>query len=66
MTKLYVYHNDSMRVIARIEGDDHKALEQYAYERYNDGEYCYTYSPAFGAIGGLIDCDDAESIKVQS
>ena len=66
MTKLYVYHNDSMRVIARLEGDDQKVLEQYAYEHYGDGEYCYTYSPAFGAIGGLIDCDDAESIKVQS
>lgn len=62
MTTLYVYNTDSMRLIARINGDSNQTCEQSAANLYGD-DYGWTYTPAFGATDGLIDTDTAVEIE---
>ena len=61
MTTLYVYNLDDNALVARINGRDNAACEAAA-ESYDPDIYGRTYSPAFGAVDGLIDSIDAAEI----
>lgn len=56
--KLYIYNPDTNEIIAISEGKTNKECEDKAQLYTND--YGTTYSPAFGANGGLIDNNNAE------
>jgi len=64
--KAYIYNTDTKTVIAEILGDDNKSIEAKFNEiGYNADEYGLTYSPAFGAIDGLVTDGDFEVIDVR-
>lgn len=57
---LYVYDADSMEVVAKIEGDSNAECEARAAAEYGDDDaYGWTYTPAFGAVGGLVETSEA-------
>lgn len=61
--KLYIYDTETMEVVAVANGNSNNECQMKAGEAgYSPDEYGYTYSPAFGTIGGLIDTEDAEEI----
>lgn len=63
--KLYAYNTDTMEVLAVINGESNAECERKA-EAAGFGagdETGWTYSPAFGAVDGLVDTDDAEEIE---
>lgn len=63
MTTLYVYSNETMGLVARIDGKTNDACEAVASDKYGDTDYFgWTYSPAFGANDGLVDNDEAVEI----
>lgn len=64
MTTLYVYNNEDMTLIARIEGASNEACETVAADQYGDTDtYGWTYSPAFGTVSGIKPGDDVLDIK---
>jgi hypothetical protein len=61
--ELYVYSLEDNTHIATIKGANNKACEDKAVELNYDNDGCgWTYSPAFGVDGGLIENADAEKI----
>ena len=56
--KLYIYDVETLEVIAIAGGESNAECEAKA-QAYT-GDYGATYSPAFGAAGGLIDNTHAE------
>jgi len=61
---MYVYDADSMVVVAEINGDSNIACESAARDNgYEDDAYGWTYSPAFGFNGGLVDSSDSVEIN---
>lgn len=64
MITLYVYDAESNTLVARIRGASNDACEAVAGAHYGDTDtYGWTYSPAFGASGGLDPGDDVEDIE---
>lgn len=63
--KLYVYNQESMEVVAIINGGSNEECESKAGENgyYPSEDIAWTYSPAFGFDGGLIENEDAEEIE---
>ncbi len=61
----YVYNSDTMKVLAKVTGDDSKAIEAKFEECFDTEELSITYSPAFGFEGGLITDGDFETIDVR-
>jgi len=60
-TKLYVYDvftDTPHRVVAVITGPDSEAVEAEAERQYSAEQYGYTFTPAFGFVGGLVIGDD--------
>ena len=64
MTTLFVYREEDNQVVARISGDDDEALLERAAFEYGSGDFCYTFTPAFGMSDGLIPGDDVVDIEV--
>lgn len=62
MSKLYVYSLDDNGHVATITGDGNLECEAKASEVYGGNDYGWTYSPAFGASGGLTEAEYAEEI----
>lgn len=61
--KLYIYTTSDMHHVATITGGTNAACERAAADAYDlNDEYAATYTPAFGAVGGLVENDDAEQI----
>lgn len=61
--KLYIYTTSDMHHVATITGDTNAECERAAGDAYDlNDEYAATYTPAFGANGGLVENDDAEQI----
>lgn len=60
--KLYVYSLEDNSHVATIAGADNAACEAKADEVYGSNDYGWTYSPAFGAEGGLEENGAAEEI----
>ena len=62
--KLYAYDTETMEVMAIIEGDRNCDCEEKANNAGYPGgdDIGWTYSPAFGFEGGLIENFDAEEI----
>ena len=63
--KLYAYNQESMEVVAIINGESNEECERKAEVNGcspSDG-IAWTYSPAFGMAGGLIESEDAEEIE---
>ena len=62
--ELYAYNTETMEVIAIANGDDNyeceRKMEDAGFVGDNIG---WTYSPAFGFNGGLIENRDAEIIE---
>ena len=53
--KLYIYSTDDMSLVAVITGVDNADCERQASEQYDlNDEYSATYTPAFGAVDGLV------------
>lgn len=48
--------------IATIVGDDQNAIEDAFDTRFSTNDFFGTYSPAFGAVGGLVENPEAEVI----
>ena len=62
--KLYIYDAADMQHIATITGDTNAACERAAADAYGlSDKYAATYTPAFGAVDGLVENDDAEQIN---
>ena len=74
MKKLYIYttvegfegswdealSREAVEIVATIEGDDQKTIEQKAYELYGDSDtYGWTWS-----AGGISEAEEVEEIKV--
>ena len=60
---LYIYATDNMTLVARINGETERACEKVASECFGDSDtYGWTYTPAFGAAGGVQPGDDVEDI----
>lgn len=61
MQTLYIYSTETNTVVARIHGESNEACEAKADELNYMGsdDFGATYSPAFGAVDGLIDSDTA-------
>ena len=58
--KMYVYETESKEVVAVVTGDSNDECERKATEaNYDDDQFGWTYSPAFGFNDGLIDNRDA-------
>lgn len=59
MLTLYVYTSNTMTVVAKITGESNDACERKAADLgYDDTDsYGWTYSPAFGFSGGLVDAN---------
>ena len=58
--ELYAYNADTMEVIAIATGDDNAECESKMEEAgYHGDEIGWTYSPAFGFEGGLVENSDA-------
>jgi ABC-type cobalt transport system substrate-binding protein len=54
---MYVYDTDTREVVAEITGADNAACEAVVADRFGDTDYfASTYTPAFGAVDGLIQC----------
>ena len=60
--KLYIYNVETMEVAAIAEGSDNQECEDKAFNYLGSDEYAGTYSPAFGAIDGLIENPAAEEL----
>lgn len=61
--KLYIYSVADMLHVATITGATNIDCERAANASYDlNDEYAATYTPAFGAGGGLVENDDAEQI----
>ena len=60
MLTYYVYSLETGRVVAVITGRSNAACERAA-EAWSSNDYAGTYSPAFGATGGLPDLDGSET-----
>jgi len=60
--KLYIYDEETRKVVAIILGESNESCEGAANERFGD-EYLATYSPAFGTVDGLIETEDTELIE---
>jgi len=63
MTALYIYDLSTREHIATINGADNSACETKAAEAFDANSYGWTYSPAFGFGGGLVENLDADEIK---
>ena len=64
MTTLYIYNAEDMTLVARIEGADNDACESVANEQYGDTDsYGWTYSPAFGTVGGVKPSENVVDIE---
>lgn len=61
----YVYDSETMKVLAKITGDDSKAIEAKFEECFDTEELSLTYSPAFGFEDGLVTDGDFEVIDVK-
>lgn len=61
--KLYVYSLEDNQHVATITGASNAACEAAASNVYDPGDYGWTYTPAFGAHGGLVENDEAEAIE---
>ena len=59
----YIYRLTDKTVMARIDGDSNAACETKADELYDSNDYGGTYSPAFGAVSGLIDDPNAPHLR---
>lgn len=63
----YAYSTETRRVLAVIRGTDNAAVERAYAARYGDSDsYGLTYSPAFGAVDGLIDSADAAQVDADA
>jgi hypothetical protein len=61
---IYVFCPDTQEVVAEIHGDTNVECERKAAEHgYRDEQYDWTYTPAFGFSGGLVENDGAEIIE---
>lgn len=64
--KAYIYNVDTREVVAEIKGDDNQSIEAKFDEiGYDTDLYGLTYSPAFGAIDGLVTDGDFEVIDAR-
>lgn len=62
--KLYIYENETIKHKATITGKDNAECESIASDQFSDTDYYgWTYSPAFGIDGGLIENENAETIN---
>jgi hypothetical protein len=60
---LYVYSLEDNTHVATITGHSNEECEAKAADlNYDNGDHGWTYSPAFGLDGGLIENADAEKI----
>lgn len=55
MEHLYIYTNDDMIHRATISADKNQDCEDLADQLYGNGDHGYTYTPAFGAVDGLVE-----------
>ncbi|HRF12706.1 MAG: hypothetical protein AW09_000360 [Candidatus Accumulibacter phosphatis] len=62
MPALYLYSLEDRAHVATVTGADHATVEAKADEIYGSNDYGWTYSPAFGADGGLMENGGAEEI----
>ena len=59
MLTLYIYNTDTKKIVAHIHGKDNAICEAMAENEYGDTDtYGWTYSPAIGAVDGLIDNEE--------
>lgn len=72
MLTLYVISNETGRCVAQITGETNAACEAKADAEYGSNDYAWTYTPAFGFVGGakpgrkvrkLSACDDAARLR---
>ena len=61
--KFYVYSTEDNSHVATITGDTNQACEAAFKDAYDTDGYAATYSPAFGASGGLVENSDADQIS---
>lgn len=61
MYTLYIYSTETNTVVARIHGDTNGAIEAKLAELgyANNDDFGATYTPAFGAVDGLVESDGA-------
>lgn len=50
-------------LLAVIDGETNSQIEKTYSERYDVDYYGLTYTPAFGAVGGLVQNENAEQIQ---
>lgn len=62
MPTLYIYSLETNEHVATITGPDNSSCEAKANEVFCSDYYASTYSPAFGAVGGLEENAGAEEI----
>ena len=63
--RLYVYDDDSREIVAEIHGDTNAKCEAKAEKlNYDQDQTSWTYSPALGFRGGLINLGDHEVFEV--
>jgi hypothetical protein len=60
--KLYIYDAETMEVVAVFEGNSNQECEEKAGGYLQNEDYAATYTPAFGAVDGLIENDEAEEL----
>jgi hypothetical protein len=62
--KLYIYNQESMEVVAIVNGESNDECERKAEDAnyYPSDDIAWTYSPAFGFEGGLVENEEAEEI----
>jgi hypothetical protein len=61
--ELYVFDPATLEHVATITGQDNEACEAKAGKLYSPDDYGWTYSPAFGFVGGLAENPDALEIN---
>jgi hypothetical protein len=66
MTTLFVYNQDSMECVARIEGSTNAYCESMFNDRFGCcDDFAATYGPAFGVDGGLVAGENVEDIDAE-
>lgn len=60
----YVYAVESKVLVATITGNNNSDIEHAFERRYDADAHGLTYSPAIGAVDGLVDNGDADAIDL--
>ena len=62
MIKAYIYNTDTMELVAVSVGETQAEAEEKASIYMGCDEYGVTYTPSFGAVGGLVRTTDYEKL----